>query len=267
MQSAEIRITNHVSEIGRVAELLDAFGRRHALSERVRLDMTIALEEIISNIIHHSYDDDASHGIFVTLRVTEGELRAEIVDDGAAFNPLTYDAPKPSGPLSDRAPGGLGLHFVKALTDNVRYFRAANSNHLTLIKRTAAPEAGPAVSAGLGSATRLSETIENGVTIIGISGRLDGTVARAIRERLSQLIDTGTGRMLLDLGGLSYISSAGFWCLAAIGKRIESRQGSLALCGVGGELKRLFDLGGFTDLFRICATRELGLEAVRASVS
>jgi serine/threonine-protein kinase RsbW len=264
MQSAEIRIANQLAEIGKVTDLLDAFGRRHALSERVRHDMSIALEEVVSNIIHHAYRDNASHSISVCLRLAADELQAEIVDDGTAFDPLVHAVPRPSGSLNERTPGGLGLHFVKSLMDNVRYFRAGDGNHLTLIKRRTA---GPAVSAGGRSATQLSETIENGVTIIGISGRFDSTVAREIRERLSQLVGSGAHRMLLDLHGLEYISSAGFWSLLAIGREIEALQGGLALYGVGDEVKRLFDLGGFTDLFRICPTRELGLDAVRGSAS
>jgi anti-sigma regulatory factor (Ser/Thr protein kinase) len=60
MQNAEIRITNQLSEIGRVIELLDGFCRHHALSDRVRHDMSLALQEIISNIVHYSYRENTS---------------------------------------------------------------------------------------------------------------------------------------------------------------------------------------------------------------
>ena len=92
-------------------------------------------------------------------------------------------------------------------------------------------------------------------------------MAHAIRERLLQLIGAGAKRMLLDLRDLEYISSAGFWSLLAVGRQVEARRGSLALYGVGDDVRRLFDLGGFTDLFRICPTRELGLDAVRDSAN
>jgi len=262
MQNAEIRITNQLSEIGRVIELLDAFCRQHALSDRVRHDMSIALEEIISNIVHHSYRDNASHGISVTLRLAVGEVRAEIVDEGVTFDPLAHHTPKPSGSLDERMPGGLGLLFVKSLMDNMSYFRAGDRNHLTLTKRI---DARGASVPGNSATMRLSET--DGVTIVVISGRFDSTVAHEIRERLLQLIGAGTKRMLLDLRGLEYISSAGFWSLLAVGKHVEARRGRLALYGVGDEVRRLFDLGGFTDLFRIYPTRELGLDAVRDSAS
>ena len=137
MQSAEIRIANQLAEIGKVIDLVDAFGRNHALPERVRHDMSVAVDEIISNIIHYSYRDAASHDIAVCLRLQAGELQAEIVADGAAFDPLEYKAPRPSGPVKQRALGGLGLHLVASLMDKVRYSRSGNKNHVTLVKKTA----------------------------------------------------------------------------------------------------------------------------------
>jgi len=263
MQSAEIRIANQLAEIGKVIDLVDAFGRNHALPERVRHDMSVAVDEIISNIIHHSYRGEASHSITVRLRLVPEELHVEIVDDGAAFDPAAHDVSRPTGSVTERELGGLGLHLVKSLMDNVCYFRLGNENHVTLIKTTT----GAASVTGGRSALRLSVTTEEGVTIIGISGRFDSSVAREIRERLTELIAAGANRILLNLYGLEYISSAGFWSLLAIGKEIEARRGRLVLYGIGDEVKRLFDLSGFAGLFRICPTRELGLDALRESAS
>ena len=139
MPSAEIRIANQLAEIGKVIDLVDAFGRSHALSERVRHDMSVAVDEIISNIIRHSYRDDASHRITVRLNLVPNELHVEIVDDGVAFDPAAHDALRPSGSVTERALGGLGLHLVKSLMDNVCYFRLGNDNHVTLIKNTTGP--------------------------------------------------------------------------------------------------------------------------------
>lgn len=262
MPSVEIRIANQLAEIGKVADLVDEFGRRHALSERVRHDMSIAVDEIISNIIHHSYRDASEHGISVSLRLAPGELHAEIVDDGAAFDPLAYHAPKPSGSVKERALGGLGLHLVTSLMDNVRYVRLGDGNHLTLIKRTDGAD-----SSDRRSEMLLSETAESGVTVVTIGGRFDSTVAREIRERLSTRVGEGATRMLLDLHRLEYISSAGFWALLALQREIDAAGGRLALYGVDGEVKRLFALSGLSELFAIHPTRDAGLAAVRGPTS
>jgi anti-anti-sigma factor len=259
----EIRIVNQLAEIGKVVDLLDAFGRRHGLSERVRHDMSVAVDEIVSNIVHHSYRDGASHGITVRVNLVADELHVEIVDDGVAFDPVAHDAPRPSGSVEERALGGLGLHLVKSLMDNVCYYRLAASNHLTLIKKTT----GPATVSGGRSALRLSVTTEDEISIVGISGKFDSSVAREIKERLTQLIGAGTRRILLNLYGLEYISSAGFWSLLAISRELEARRGCLVVYGIGDEVKRLFDLSGFAGLFRICPTRELGLGVLRESAN
>ena len=260
MPSAEIRIANQLSEIGRVADLLDEFGRRNDLSERVRHDMGIAVDEIISNIIHHAYRDGAVHRISVSLKLAAGELQAEIVDDGAEFDPLAYQAARPSGSLKERALGGLGLHLVTSLMDGVRYIRLSDGNHLTLVKSTTGDDASERRSEPL-----LSVTTENGVTIVTIGGRFDSSVARDIRDRLSKRIAAGATHMLLDLHRLEYISSAGFWSLLAVAREIEAAGGRLALCGVEGEAKRLFDLSGLSELFTICETRSAGIAAARGS--
>lgn len=260
MPSAEIRIANRLADIGKVADLVDEFGRRYSLSERIRHDMSIAVDEIISNIIHHSYRDGAEHGISVCLRLLPGELQAEIVDDGAAFDPIAYHAPKPSGAAKDRALGGLGLHMVTSLMDNVRYVRLGDGNHLTLIKSTGRTDTSSRKQEML-----LSETTEGGVAVFTIGGRFDSSVARAIRERLSKRIAAGATRMLLDLHRLEYISSAGFWALLAIEREMTAGGGRLALCGIDGEAGRLFEMSGLAELFTISPGRDAGLAAVRGA--
>jgi anti-sigma B factor antagonist len=116
-------------------------------------------------------------------------------------------------------------------------------------------------------ARRFSETTENGVVIVGIGGRFDSTCAREIRERLSDVIEKGAVRMLIDLHQVEYISSAGFWSLLVAGRNIKARNGSLVLCGMREDVRRLFDLSGFAEMFRICPTRELGIEAARGAAS
>ena len=60
----------------------------------------------------------------------------EISDDGQPFNPLK-DAPKPDleAALEDRPIGGLGIHLVLTMMDEMHYRRENERNHLTLVKR------------------------------------------------------------------------------------------------------------------------------------
>jgi len=60
-----------------------------------------------------------------------------ITDDGMAFNPLAVEPPDVSLPLDERAIGGLGIHLVRSLFDEVSYRRAVGRNVLTVKKKVA----------------------------------------------------------------------------------------------------------------------------------
>jgi anti-anti-sigma regulatory factor len=55
------------------------------------------------------------------------------------------------------------------------------------------------------------------------------------------------------------VSSAGFHALLIANRDAAGRDTQLALCGMTGEVKRLFDMTGFNDEFLIFATQADGL--------
>jgi anti-sigma B factor antagonist len=109
----------------------------------------------------------------------------------------------------------------------------------------------------------LREDTAGDVLILEVKGRIDSATAPALGERLTALLADPNRRLVLDLGQLEYISSAGFRVLLLAGKRADEGGSRLVLCGVSGKVRQLFDIGGFLDLFGISASREEGIAAVR----
>lgn len=103
---------------------------------------------------------------------------------------------------------------------------------------------------------QIDEQQTGGVTVVSVTGRIDSNTAKPFGERLTDLIKGGSQRLVVDLNGIIYISSAGFRALLVAGRRAEETNGTLALCGLSAEVQRLFDLGHFTDLFAIYPTRD-----------
>jgi anti-sigma B factor antagonist len=97
------------------------------------------------------------------------------------------------------------------------------------------------------------------ITIVEVKGRIDSNTAKAFGERLTSLIKAGQARLVVDLRHIIYISSAGFRALLLAGRLAEETNGTLVLCGLSSEVQRLFDLGAFTEMFAIYASREEGL--------
>ena len=109
---------------------------------------------------------------------------------------------------------------------------------------------------------QLEEQSYGSVTVISVSGRLDNATAPTLGEHLSKALDTPRG-LLLELSRLEYISSAGFRVLLVAAKRARQSGAQVVLAGLSGQVRQLFEVGGFLKLFRVCDTREDGLSALR----
>ena len=110
---------------------------------------------------------------------------------------------------------------------------------------------------------KLVEAVAEDIMIVEAYGRIDSTTAKEFGDRLVSLLQAGRGSLVVDLKNIAYISSAGFRALLIANRAAAGRQGKLALCGVIGEVKRLFDIGGFSNEFIICATQADGVGKLR----
>ena len=133
-EQVELVIRNRIDELPRVIAALDALVQRHELPDAA-LDMHVALDEVLSNIVKYACEDIDSHDIHVRLKVSSGQLEAEVEDDGKAFDPLHAIQPDRKPPLAERKPGGLGVSIVKRLMSEVSYTRAHGRNCITLTRR------------------------------------------------------------------------------------------------------------------------------------
>ncbi|MBI3756913.1 MAG: SpoIIE family protein phosphatase [Deltaproteobacteria bacterium] len=126
---------NQLSEIGRLAQGVTAFAEQRQLPSPLVFELNVALEEILTNVISYGYEDAGEHEILLRLSYTGEKVTAEVEDDGRPFNPLAAAAPDTSKPLVDRPVGGLGIHLVRKIMDEVEYSRQQGKNRLVMTKR------------------------------------------------------------------------------------------------------------------------------------
>lgn len=131
----ELTLANRRSEVARLQDQLESFARQHSLAERVLHDVQLALEEHLTNLLSHGYDDKLEHQIRVCVQLSATDLRVEVEDDGHPFNPLKRPAPDFSKPIEERPVGGLGIHMMRKSLDGMEYRRADGKNILVMIKR------------------------------------------------------------------------------------------------------------------------------------
>jgi anti-sigma regulatory factor (Ser/Thr protein kinase) len=113
---------------------LNKFGQVTGLSEACITDINICLDELFTNTISYGFEDDLEHIIRFTINLDNKVLTLIIEDEGIPFNPLEKKDPEIPADLIDVRIGGLGIHIVRKLMDDIRYERKHGKNKLTLKK-------------------------------------------------------------------------------------------------------------------------------------
>jgi anti-anti-sigma factor len=82
-------------------------------------------------------------------------------------------------------------------------------------------------------------------------GRLDSNSGPVFEKELLAHIDGGSRRLLLDLSGLSYISSAGLRVILVAAKKMKAVGGKLVLSGLNAQVAEVFEISGFNRILDI----------------
>jgi anti-anti-sigma factor len=109
---------------------------------------------------------------------------------------------------------------------------------------------------------RISEERLNGVLILGLTGRLGAASAVCFDAAVGEAVNRGDVRLVIDLDGVDYISSAGLRALAAAGERCEGARGALSLCRLTEPVRIALDLGGLLTEMSIESTRDEAIARV-----
>jgi len=126
---------NDLAEVPRLIDEVEGFCAARSLPAPSTSGLNVALDEALSNIVLYGYRDGGQHQICVDVRPLSDRLVLEIRDDGVAFDPLQARAPDLTLDLDHRPIGGLGLHFMRSILDDISYRRDDGWNVLTMTKR------------------------------------------------------------------------------------------------------------------------------------
>ncbi|MGD8414847.1 MAG: STAS domain-containing protein, partial [Candidatus Latescibacterota bacterium] len=89
---------------------------------------------------------------------------------------------------------------------------------------------------------------EDGIAVLKVSGYLDTTTASELESALYGLLDKNNYRIVIDLGGVNYISSAGWGIFIGEIKEIRHKGGDIKLAGMSGDVYEVFQLLEFNSI-------------------
>ena len=122
----------------------------------------------------------------------------------------------------------------------------------------------------------ITERATADILTLSLSGRLDSITAKTFEDTILGRIESGDRRLVIDLSQLEYISSAGLRVFALAGKRLNSANGKLVLCGfkktipyntlnrIPDPVREAFDTSGFSTIFPSYGSPDDAIEAFQA---
>jgi anti-sigma regulatory factor (Ser/Thr protein kinase) len=138
VKQIEVRILNRREDLALVNGAVERFAAENGITGGTLHDLNVALDEALSNIISYAFEKDIDSEIAIRMEQLPGEVVIVIEDRGSPFDPTQGALPDMTAPLHARKVGGLGVHFIRSLMDEVSYARNDGVNTLRLMKRTVA---------------------------------------------------------------------------------------------------------------------------------
>ncbi len=133
-QISAIVMRNDIQQIPTLAEWVEGL----EVPQELNMPINLALEEIVSNVMLYAYPGRNDGKVFVEYNETEDERGKRLIftvsDTGIAFDPTQKADADITLSAEEREIGGLGIHLVRQLMDEIRYERIDGKNILTLVK-------------------------------------------------------------------------------------------------------------------------------------
>ena len=128
-----VKLENQQDEFQRFTTAMDEYGRIESLPDSVIFQVTLAVDELFTNIVSYAYEDDEQHEIRIELTSDGENVQVDVYDDGTEFDPLQLEHKLPES-IETADIGGHGISIIRNFMDDVVYQRVDNLNHLKMIK-------------------------------------------------------------------------------------------------------------------------------------
>ena len=241
----EIIINNELEEIIKIAQFIEELGRSLLLSPNVVMNIDLAIEEAITNIMQYLCPKDKSKEITLNVDIESDLLTFQIIYDGIPFNlPDKETAMEAAMTLEQLLSKELGILLIRRTMDEVNY-RSADTQNILILKKH------------INTSYKLEATMRTNlckiedVTILAIDGRLDTANAREFNSVILSLFEEPHPNIIINCEGMTYISSSGLRSFIMLQKSVSAHNGNLAIEAMKPEIKKIFDMTGCSPLFTI----------------
>ncbi len=129
---------NRLPEIEKLPPFIDALGQEAGLERPQLMQMRLALEEALVNVVNYAYpkQETGKINLKALYEPRYKTIRLELTDSGKPFDPTRVPDADTSLGVDERPVGGLGIFLMRKCMDEVDYRRENGMNKLMMTKRT-----------------------------------------------------------------------------------------------------------------------------------
>ena len=132
--SPKLKLSCCTSALVELRSFLQRSLKAYGFSEVDRHQVTLAVEEVCTNLIIHSHASNPKEVIYLEVKELEKKLAIEFTDKGDAFNLLEYEVPDLKKVIEEKRKGGIGILLVKKIMDEIEFESKNGKNTCRLIK-------------------------------------------------------------------------------------------------------------------------------------
>lgn len=107
----------------------------------------------------------------------------------------------------------------------------------------------------------VEKKLDNGITLLTVSGELDALVAPKLKDAMNKCIDMGEVKIILDCEGLVHINSLAMGILRGKLQAVKEMGGNIKIIRLNNHIQTIFDMIGLDEIFEIYATAEEAIES------
>lgn len=132
MQMETLTSAASLDNLNTVIAFIEERADRCGLEAKKKFGLLVAIEEAFVNVCHYAYPETPGE-VSLSCGSDDESFVVEISDQGKPFDILSLPDPDTSSAIMDRQIGGLGVFFIRKLTNNVRYRREDGCNILRMV--------------------------------------------------------------------------------------------------------------------------------------
>lgn len=130
-----LTLPNDIETIPQLNEFIDEFCEEQGIDMGVCASLNLAIEEAVVNVMNYAYPEGTIGYVDIEMEGDKESMTVVLRDSGIPFDPTKKEDVDTTLSVEERKIGGLGIHLVRRIMDEVTYEYADHKNILTLRKK------------------------------------------------------------------------------------------------------------------------------------